>query len=179
MIAPLDLPVRRLFRSLSLSVPWRGGSNGSGTDTATIATGAGANSDTSSHDNFAAAVELQAWPIPPSSSSSLASSTTNTARPITTLAEDEESFPDEDKDQLTRLRMHSARPLREKYPHHHQLPPQTRSRASSRGSFDSSRSRSRSSSTTSSTLSGDGLTALKQPQERQRACENCWKEFWG
>ncbi|KAK7946467.1 uncharacterized protein PG986_010788 [Apiospora aurea] len=177
MIAPLDLPVRRLFRSLSLSVPWRGGSNGSGTDTATIATGAGANADTSSHyDNFAAAVELQAWPIPPSSSASSSTTTTPIPRTITTLAEDEESFPYQDKDQLTRPRMHSARPpLREKYPHH-QLPP-IRSRASSRGSFESSRSRS--SSTTSSTLSGDGLTVLKQPQERQRACEDCWKEFWG
>lgn len=186
MIAPLDLPVRRLFRSLSLSGPWRGGSDGPGTDTATIATGAGAKSD-SPHDNFAAAplsFELQTWPVPPSSASSVssvssASSTTTTTRTttpaprraITTLAEDPESFASQDQSQLTRLRMHSAR-QREKYPH--QLP-QIRPRAS-RGSFDSSRSRS---STISTLSNGDDLTAFKHPQERQRASEDCWREFWG
>ncbi|KAK7972728.1 hypothetical protein PG988_006862 [Apiospora saccharicola] len=177
MIAPLvDLPVRRLFRSLSLSVPWRG--DGSGTDTATIANGTGAKSD-STHDNFAAAVELQTWPIPPSSASSISSSTTTTRtaspRAITTLVEDPESFSSQDQAQLTRERLHSAaRQVREKYPHH-QLP-QIRPRAS-RGSFDSSRSRSSTISTLSS--SRDDLTAFRRPQERQRACEDCWKEFWG
>ncbi|KAK8073918.1 hypothetical protein PG994_004817 [Apiospora phragmitis] len=144
MIAPLyDLPVRRLFRSLSLSVPWRGGSNGSGTDTATIATGAGAKSD-STHDNFAAAApplsfELQTWPIPPPSSSSTASTTT-IPRTITPLPEDTEA---------------------------------------SRGSFESSRSRSSTISTISTFSGGDDQAPLKHPEERQRACENCWKEFWG
>ncbi|KAK7916981.1 hypothetical protein PG985_010589 [Apiospora marii] len=183
MIAPLDLPVRRLFRSLSSSAPWRGGSDGSGTDTASRATGAGAKSD-SPHDNFAAAAaplsyELQTWPISPPSSASSSSTTTRTATPafpraITTLAEDPESLSSsqDQQSQLTRLRLHSAR-QREKYPH--QLP-QIRPRAS-RGSFDSSRSRSSTLSTTSS--SGDDLTAFRHPQERQRACEDCWKEFWG
>ncbi|KAK6857015.1 hypothetical protein PG995_007202 [Apiospora arundinis] len=67
-----------------------------------------------------------------------------------------------------------GRPATRKIPQFPQIRPRT-----SRGSFDSSRSRSSTISSTSSTLSGDGLTSRKQPQERQRACEDCWKEFWG
>ncbi|KAK8877121.1 hypothetical protein PGQ11_002067 [Apiospora arundinis] len=179
MMAPVDLPVSRLFRSLSFSVPWRGGSNGPGTDTATIATGAGAKSDS---DNFPApplSFELQTWPIPqsssPSPSPSPPSSTTPTPRTITTLVEDaKESSPYHQQHQLTNLRMRSAARQREKSPQFPQIRPRT-----SRGSFDSSRSRSSTISSTSSTLGGDGLTSRKQPQERQRACEDCWKEFWG
>ncbi|KAK6839528.1 hypothetical protein PG987_005394 [Apiospora arundinis] len=131
MMAPVDLPVSRLFRSLSFSVPWRGGSNGPGTDTATIATGAGAKSDS---DNFPApplSFELQTWPIPQSSSPSPSppSSTTPTPRTITTLVEDaKESSPYHQQHQLTNLRMHSAARQREKSPPVSPDPPENQPR---------------------------------------------------
>ncbi|KAK7974244.1 hypothetical protein PG989_016092 [Apiospora arundinis] len=133
MMAPVDLPVSRLFRSLSFSVPWRGGSNGPGTDTATIATGAGAKSDS---DNFPApplSFELQTWPIPqsssPSPSPSPPSSTTPTPRTITTLVEDaKESSPYHQQHQLTNLRMRSAARQREKSPPVSPDPPENQPR---------------------------------------------------
>ena len=187
-MAPLhvDLPARRLFRSLSFSVPvpWRGGTNanGSGTDdtatTMATATGAGAKPDSScTHDNFAApppSYELQTWPIPPPSPSPPPPPPPPASTTITPLAEDAdgEFHPYQHQDQLTRLRMHSAARRREKSPQFPQIRPRT-----SRGSFESSRSRS-STVSTISTVGGNDLTP-SQSRQRQRACEDCWKEFWG